>query len=139
MATSAHETEVLLVYDRQCPACDFYCRQAAIDPTYGTLRRIDARESSAVLDRITAAGLDIDQGMVLVSQGKLYYAADAIHELARRAPARGVFHRLSRALFGSPSRARWLYPVLRACRNLLLKLLGKTKINNLRRPHNDRF
>ncbi len=138
MATR-HEAEVLLVYDRQCPACEFYCRRAEIDAAHGTLRRIDAREPSEIRDQITRAGLDIDQGMVLATNGHLYYGADAIHELARRAPARGAFHRLSHGLFGSAARARRLYPVLRACRNVLLKLLGRTKINNLGRPHNDRF
>lgn len=133
------ETEVLLVYDRQCPACEFYCRQAEIDAAHGTLRRIDAREPSDIRDQITRSGLDIDQGMVLATNGRLYYGADAIHELARRAPARGAFHRLSHALFGSAARARLLYPILRAGRNVLLKVLGKTKINNLGRPHNDRF
>lgn len=136
---TTRDSEVLLVYDRQCPACELYCRQAEIDAAHGTLRRIDAREASEVRDRITRAGLDIDQGMVLATHDRLYYGADAIHELARRAPARGVFHRLSRALFGSVTRARYLYPVLRACRNVLLKALGKAKINNLRRPHNDYF
>ncbi|MFP5348391.1 MAG: DCC1-like thiol-disulfide oxidoreductase family protein [Gammaproteobacteria bacterium] len=136
---ATHETEVLLVYDRQCPACEFYCRHAEIDAAHGMLRRIDAREASEVRDRITRAGLDIDQGMVLATNGHLYYGADAIHELARRAPVRGAFHRLSRTLFGSAARARLLYPVLRACRNVLLKVLGKTKINNLGLPHNDRF
>lgn len=136
---NTRETEVLLVYDRQCPACEFYCKHAQIDAGHGTLQRIDARESSGILDRITRAGLDIDQGMVLEADGQLYYGAEAIHELARRAPQAGAFHRLSRALFGSHARARRLYPVLRACRNALLKLLGKSKINNLGRPHHDRF
>ena len=136
---STRETQVLLVYDRQCPACEFYCQLAQIDAVHGTLQRIDAREPSDILDRITRAGLDIDQGMVLETNGQLYYGADAIHELARRAPRRGAFHRLSRALFGSHVWAQRLYPALRAGRNTLLKLLGKSKVNNLGRPHNERF
>lgn len=136
---NTRDSEVLLVYDRQCPACEFYCRHAEIDATHGTLRRIDAREPSDIRDQITRSGLDIDQGMVLATKGRLYYGADAMHELTRRAPSRGAFHRLSRTLFGSATRARLLYPIMRACRNLLLKVLGKTKINNLGRPHNDRF
>lgn len=138
MATE-QEKQVVLVYDRECPACEFYCQHVRIDPAHGTLQRIDARESSDILNKITSAGLDIDQGMVLETNGRLYYGADAIHELARRAPRAGIFHRFSRALFGSSFRAQLLYPILRTCRNLLLKLLGKTKINNLGKPHNDRF
>lgn len=127
----------LLVYDRQCPVCALYCHRADIDPTHGTLQRIDAREPSAIRERITRAGLDIDQGVVLATDERLYYGAEAVHELARRAPRRGTFHRLSRALFGSTARAQRLYPLARSCRDLLLKLLGRPKINNLGRLHRD--
>ena len=34
-------------------------------------------------------------------------------------------------IFRSEWRSRLLYPLLRSCRNLLLKCLGKTKVNNL--------
>ncbi|MGH8665763.1 MAG: hypothetical protein ACREUX_15990 [Burkholderiales bacterium] len=34
-----------------------------------------------LMDEITAAGLDIDQGMVLKLRGQMYYGADAIHVL----------------------------------------------------------
>ena len=32
-----------------------------------------------------------------------------------------------------------LYPLLRAARNLLLKVMGRTKVNNLQIPGNDWF
>ena len=83
---NTRDSEVLLVYDRQCPACEFYCRHAEIDAAHGTLRRIDARESSDIRDQITRAGLDIDQGMVLVTHDRLYYGADAIHEMTTSEP-----------------------------------------------------
>ena len=35
--------------------------------------------------------------------------------------------------------SRILYPALRTCRNLLLKVMGRTKINNLRVTGNERF
>ncbi len=139
MDTPTPPNNIELVYDRECPACDFYCRHAEIADATRALKRIDARESSAILDEITRAGLDIDQGMVVKKDGTLYYGSEAIHQLALLAPRRGIFNRLSRALFASRTSAHVLYPVLRGGRNLLLKLLRKTKINNLRRSGNDRF
>jgi hypothetical protein len=77
--------------------------------------------------------------MVLKVGPQLYYGGDAIHALSLMSTRTGFFNRLAYWSFGSPRAARILYPVLRAMRNLLLKLLGKTKINNLGVPGNDRF
>lgn len=133
------DREILLVYDKQCPACNFYCNLARIRETVGKLVLVDARESGEVMQRITDAGLDIDQGMVLIVGNEMYYGADAIHMLATLSTRSGFFNRLSYQLFRSPRVAAVLYPALRACRNLLLKMLGKTKINNLGLAGNERF
>ena len=91
------------------------------------------------MDEITAAGLDIDQGMVLKVGDKLYYGADAIHSLSLMSTRSGLFNRLSYYFFRSEKVSAVSYPVLRSCRNLLLKFLRKSKINNLEAANNDRF
>lgn len=131
--------DIFLVYDKQCPACDFYCRLARIRESAGRLVLVDARAGGPILDEITAAGFDIDQGMVLKIGSELYYGADAIHMLSMLSTRSGLFNRLTHWLFRSRSMARALYPVLRSARNLLLKILGRTKINNQGRANNDRF
>lgn len=131
--------DVVLVYDKQCPFCDHYCRMVRIRQAVGHLELVDAREPSAVMDEITRAGLDIDQGMVLKMGGRLYYGADAIHALSLLGSRSGLFNRFNAWVFSSPRRAQRLYPLLRACRNVLLKCLGKTKVNNLSLPGNERF
>jgi predicted DCC family thiol-disulfide oxidoreductase YuxK len=130
---------IYLVYDKQCPACDLYCNLARIRADVGNLELVDARDGGPLLDEITAAGLDIDQGMVLKIGTQLYYGSDAIHALSLMSTRRGVFNRLEYWSFKSRSVARVLYPVLRALRNLLLKALRITKINNLGVADNDRF
>ncbi|MEQ3513402.1 DCC1-like thiol-disulfide oxidoreductase family protein [Pseudoalteromonas sp. BZB3] len=131
--------EILLVYDKDCPACDNYCQVVRIRESIGELKIINARESSDVLEEITQLGLDIDQGMVLKMGGVIYYGADAIHALALISSRSGVFNKLNYWLFKSKRVSAVLYPVLRFIRNLLLKMLGKTKINNLNSTGNDRF
>lgn len=125
------DQEILLVYDKQCPACDKYCQRVDIEQSAGVLRLIDARQSSDVLTEITAQGLNIDQGMVVKAGGKLYYGADAIHALALISSRSGIFNRLNYWAFRSAIASRLFYPGLKICRNLLLKILGVTKINNL--------
>ena len=131
--------EILLVYDKQCPVCDNYCRLVHIRETVGALKLVNARESSAVMDEITSRGLDIDQGMVLKMGGRLYYGSDAIHALALISGRSGIFNRLNYWMFKSRTLSHIFYPVLRFFRNLLLKFLRRTKINNLRLENNDRF
>jgi Protein of unknown function, DUF393. len=131
--------EVLVVYDKQCPACDYYCNLVRIKESVGRLVLVDAREGGPIMDEITARGLDIDQGMVVKVGDALYYGPDAIHVLALMGTNKGFFNRVAYWSFRSRAASRVLYPALKACRNLLLKILGKTKINNLRVSGNDRF
>jgi predicted DCC family thiol-disulfide oxidoreductase YuxK len=131
--------EILLVYDKQCPLCDNYCLMVRLRESVGDLRLVDAREPSPVMAEITARGWDIDQGMVLKTGDQLYYGSDAIHALALISSRSSIFNRFNYWLFKSRALSRIFYPVLRFFRNLLLKLLGKTKINNLGLQGNDRF
>ena len=131
--------EILLIYDKECPACNAYCQIVRIRESVGDLKIIDAREQSDVLDEITDRGLDIDQGMVLKMGDQLYYGSDAIHALALISSRSGIFNRFNYWMFKSEVISSWLYPMLRFCRNLLLKILGKTKINNLGISNNEKF
>lgn len=131
--------EIVLIYDRECPACDNYCQVVRIRESVGQLRILNAREDSPELREITAAGLDIDDGMVLKVGAQLYYGADAIHALAMMSSKRGWFNRLNHLIFRSRRLSRWLYPVLVRCRLVLLKLLRKSRINNLQLPNRSRF
>lgn len=131
--------KILLVYDQQCPACDFYCNLVRIRESVGDLQLINARDGGDMLDEITALGLDIDQGMVLKVDDRIYYGADAIHALALLSTRSGFFNRLNYTAFSSARASQLLYPVFRVLRNLLLKVLRITKINNLEIPGNDRF
>jgi predicted DCC family thiol-disulfide oxidoreductase YuxK len=136
--TTAHP-DVLLVYDKECPLCNAYCQVVRIREAVGNLRIVDARESSAVMREITSMGLDIDQGMVLKMDEQIYYGTDAIHALALISSRSGIFNRFNYWIFKSKRASRILYPLMRDGRNFLLKILGKTKINNLRKINNTDF
>lgn len=125
--------EIWLVYDGECPVCSTYCRYVRLREAAGTLHLVDARKPGPVMDRVTAAGLDIDQGMVLIFRGVIYYGADAMRMVALLSTRHGLFNRLSFLLFGSRLGAGLLYPLGKAFRNLLLKLLGIDYIRNLER------
>lgn len=131
--------EILLIYDKECPVCDAYCRMIRIRKSIGTLKLVNARDGGAALDEITALGIDIDQGMVLKVEDNLYYGADAIHALTLMSSPSGIFNRLNYHVFRSRHAAKILYPILRSSRDFLLKTLGKPKINNLQLKNNEKF
>ena len=134
-----NDEEILLVYDRQCPACNYYCQIVRIRESVGKLKIINARDGGKEMDEITNQGMDIDQGMVLKMGNRLYYGADAIHALALISSRSGIFNRINYWVFKSETISLIFYPILRFFRNLLLKVLGKTKINNLNLSGNDSF
>lgn len=131
--------KVVVVYDYECPACDNYCRMLRLKDSIGEIELVDAREKSEFVSEISARGLDIDQGMVVIVGDNWYYGADAIHMLSLMSSRSGLFNRINYRMFQSRWLSRLLYPVLRYFRKILLRFLGKTKINNLGLPGNERF
>jgi hypothetical protein len=77
--------------------------------------------------------------MVVKVGDQLYYGSEAIHMLAFLGSRSDLFNKLTHDIFRSSRLSRNLYPFLRKCRNLLLRAMGKTKINNLEIKGNDRF
>ena len=134
----SEKRKILLVYDKECPACNNYCQLVRIRGYVGELVLVDARDESDVRKEITAKGWDIDQGMVLKVGEEHYYGSDAIHALALLSSKSGIFNRINYWAFKSRTISKWIYPVLRFFRNVLLKMLGKTKINNLNKPNNEK-
>ena len=131
--------DIELVYDKQCPICEFYCQRIDVQESAGQLVRIDARDDSDIMRDITALGLDIDEGMVVRVGDEIHYGADAIHELALLSSGKGFINAMAKLTFGSLTIARMMYPFFRFFRNIFLKVLGRTRVNNLQQPGNERF
>jgi predicted DCC family thiol-disulfide oxidoreductase YuxK len=138
MSASAGTGEVWLVYDGECPVCRTYCSYARVRDAVGRLHLVDARQPGALMDEITAAGLDIDQGMVVKFEGVMYYGPEAMRMLTLLSTSSGLFNRVSYWFFGTTGRARIFYPVGKAVRNLVLKLLGIRYIDNLSKERHAR-
>lgn len=124
--------DVWLVYDGECPICHAYCIRARINDAVGALHLVDARQPGPLMDEITAAGLDIDQGMVVKFRDIIYYGPEAMRMLTLLGTRAGWFNRLSYLFFGTSRRSNLWYPVGKAMRNVVLKVLGIRYIDNLK-------
>ena len=118
----------VIVYDGDCPFCSHYVRWLRLRRSLGNVRLVNAREGGPVVDELRAAGIDLDEGMVLKFEGRLYHGEECIHRLALLSTGSDLFNHLNRAIFRSSSASRVLYPVLRAGRNAVLRLRGRPKI-----------
>lgn len=135
----ANNTDIFLVYDSECPICDLHSKKTEIGDEHGCLVLVDAREGGDLMDEITALGLDIDDGIALKRGDRVYHDVDAIHELAKISSRTGPYNWMLGTVFSSRLLAGIFYPPLKACRRLLLKILGRSRINNLGRQGIDRF
>lgn len=120
---------VVVVYDGECPVCSAYVRYVRIKESVGGLSLYNARDGGEWIERIKQAGLNLDEGMVLIYAGRMYHGVDCIHMLALLSTRSGAFNRINAALFSRPKVAAFAYPILRAGRNLLLKLLNRSRLN----------
>ena len=133
------EEELWFVYDGKCPICSAGASFYRLKQSGIRLRMLDARKDGAhpLMREINAAGLDLDRGMVVKFRGRLYHGAPAMHFLAQAGSDEGIFNRVNRGLFLSERRVRALYPALKAVRDIVLKVRGIGKIDNLRARRKD--
>lgn len=131
-----NKEDVWLVYDGECPVCKTYCKYIRIRAAVGKLHLVDARQPGELMDEITDLGLDIDQGMVLKFKDVIYYGPDAIHMLTLLSTPSGIFNRINYYVFSTKPGAKIVYPVGKAFRTIILKLLGIRYIENLKQDSN---
>jgi predicted DCC family thiol-disulfide oxidoreductase YuxK len=117
-----------LLYDGDCPFCSSYVRHVRLRDAVGPITMANAREHDALVAEVARLGYTVDTGMVLKLNGRYYHGADCIHALALLTTPSGWFNRLNSWAFRSRTVAKFAYPVLRAGRNLALKLLGKSQL-----------
>jgi predicted DCC family thiol-disulfide oxidoreductase YuxK len=120
--------QITLAYDGHCPVCSAYSRWRALSDSARHVVLEDVRELSAEQRAERYPGVDFDEGFALLIDDRLLSGDQALRWLAANDRARGLTHSLHRSAFAGARRARWFYPLLRAGRNLLLRLLGRSRI-----------
>lgn len=116
-----------IIYDGACPVCSRYVRLLRMR-RLASVNLIDARLGGPEVSAARAQGLRLDDGMVFRIGDSWHHGADAMHRMALLSTPVGLFNRINFWLFRSPRLAPWLYPVLKAGRSCLLRLLGRPRL-----------
>ncbi len=115
----------LLLYDGECPFCSFYVAKSEFETRIGKpLRLVDGRQAPDLVERMRRDGYDLEQGMILAVEGRLYHGAAAMTALATMSTGAGRFNRVMRRVASSRARVRRLYPWLRRLRRAALLAKG---------------
>jgi predicted DCC family thiol-disulfide oxidoreductase YuxK len=118
-----------LLYDGDCPACRAYVAMARLRQLYPNLRLMSARIEPDLVAELRRSGFEINEGMILSLDGRIYFAAEAAHMIAtlgQAAPSR--WRRAALGFIGTAPWARLLYPWLNHGRLLRLRMLRRRPI-----------
>ena len=123
-------TSLWLVYDGDCPFCSATAQMYRLKKTVGDLHVVNAREANGteIMREITAAQLDLNEGIVARFNGRLYHGAEALHLLAMLGSDMDWLNRLNVALFRNRQTVRLAYPAMKFLRNTVLKIMGRKPI-----------
>jgi predicted DCC family thiol-disulfide oxidoreductase YuxK len=120
--------DLAIIYDGDCPVCSRYVRYLRLQKAAGTVALINARQGGAEVDSARVRGYELDEGIVLRIGNQYFHGHEAMNALALMSTPVGMINRLLFVIFRSDRLARVAYPLLRSGRNLLLALLGRSKM-----------
>ena len=124
---------VWFVYDGECPICNHAAEALRIKQDYGTLHTVNARDTNddPLIEEINRLGLDLDEGMVIYTNGEFFHGKEALKFIAKYGDNKKIFMAASKGLFWSDRVASLMYPWMRSARNWFLKRKKVYRIDNL--------
>lgn len=125
------QNQITCVYDGACPLCTY----AAVSYKHATLEDnvvlINSRTQTdhPILEKIKENNINLDHGGVFIKDGKMFGGVIAMEKLAKTDYRTFSHAGLFLKAFGSGRRAKIVYPILKAIRDIWITLSGAGKIN----------
>ena len=121
---------IYLIYDGECPICNYAAKVIKLRQAVGKLEIINARNKHPLVDEVNNHNYDLNNGILVKYQGSLYYGNDAMHLLALLGSPVDLFNKINVILFKFKILVILCYPIFKFIRNCLLKILDVKKIKN---------
>ena len=119
---------VSIIYDDGCPVCSYYISISRIEEKFGKINLIKARNNLKILDYLKSINIDINEGMIVVFDKKIYFGSDAINIISILGRKDSIINNVIISIFKYKVISQLLYPLLKLGRRLLLFILGKKLI-----------
>ena len=118
--------EKLFIYDGECPFCNYFAELLALKRSIPSLKIIDGRKNLPQLTILYNKGYDLNNGAILIINGKIKHGSDAINWIcsALDEPNDSLL-KILKVIFTSKKRAQVFFPVLLWSRRILLSIKGK--------------
>ena len=118
--------KTLFIYDGECPFCNHFAQLIELKGGIASLQIIDGRKNLDQLTQLYKQGYDLNNGAILIINGKIKHGADAVNVICSQLnePSDALL-KLLRILFISNNRSKILFPFLVWARRILLTIKGK--------------
>ena len=116
----------LFIYDGECPFCNHFAELLDLKSSIPSLQIIDGRKNLDQLTQLYKDGYDLNNGAILIDNGKIWHGADAISWVCSqiKEPNDSLLE-LLRIIFASKKRSKLLFPFLLWGRRASLSFKGK--------------
>ncbi len=113
-----------ILYDGDCPFCSHYVKMLWLQKNFDC-RLQNAREHLDLVEKFRAQGMEVSDGFIVTLHGRALHGADALSLLSRLSESDRVLNRTLTVAFRNRHFARLSYPIMKAGRLVVLKLLGR--------------
>ncbi len=114
-----------MIYDGGCPVCRVFVHHLRLEDSAAKIALVDARADPEQIRALAGCGIDLEEGFAVVEGGACRTGADAARALATLHAGTGLADRIVLWCFGTRLRAAFTYSLFKACRRLLLFVLGR--------------
>ncbi len=119
------EAKSLIIYDGDCVFCQNYVRLIKLREAIGPVELLDARSDDPRVAEYWRNGYDLNEGMLFVHNGRVYYGHEAVNVLASLSSDSTLFNRINGLFLSNGRAAQISYPLLKLGRRLVLRLRGR--------------
>lgn len=121
--------KINLYYDEDCPFCKEYSKYVELRKKYD-IKIFNARESIDKIKVFRNKGFDINDGMIIEYESKIFQGSDAVKIIDKYIDKKSVFDQFISVIINLPGFKLVVYPIVKFLRIMILKLLGRNpKIN----------
>ena len=119
---------ISIIYDDGCPVCSYYISISRIEEKFGKVNLIKARNNEKILDYLKLVNIDVNEGMIVVFDKKIYFGPDAVNIMSILGKKDSFINSIIINVFQYRIVSQIFYPLLKLGRRLLLFILGKKLI-----------